>query len=494
VRPTGRASCSGCGRSWPARTSRYCGRCGAPLVAAPTSGRGTASFPWLPVTAVVVVLVALAATVVPPDLVTTRASHPDPVVELPAAAELPEEPGLTDDEARDALAPFDPARLRCEPAGCERWRFDAPHGGLTFAPFGELIAVHLDGHLVGLDPVTGERRWSVPLSAPGSAAPAPRGVREQVLLAADDAHVAVAREGGELRLVDATGRHRWVLTMPDGARIWRAHPVGDVVVTVGPTWRGEPARPGDLLHAFDVTDGQLRWTRTVDRVAGPLGDLVVLEGDEGLVRLDPASGEILHQLGDSGWAQRFGSVYLVDEDDAHPRVVDGRNAATVVTLELPLGAAHTHDGWLYLAAVPWDETGADGSPLQILAIDDEARLRWRRTLDVPSTPVRMPASRRAPDLTLTATDDLLLVDLPQVSPPWSLDLEDGTDRTFGDLTDGVDRHGEVAVTHLRDRLELRRVDGSRAWVPVKDAWLALADPPVVASSRGLLGVELQPDP
>jgi outer membrane protein assembly factor BamB len=431
-------------------------------------------------------------------------SRSDPVVDLPAEGEVPSSPGVSDEEARAALAPFDPDRLRCEPAGCERWRFDAPHGGLSFAPFGELLAVHLDGRLHGIDPATGERRWAVPLSAPGTRGPAPRGVREQVLLAADDEHVAIARGGGELRLVDTHGRHRWIVTVPEGARIWQAQPAGEVVLTAGPVWRGSPPQPGDLLHAFDVTDGSLRWTRAVDGLAGPLQDLVVHDDEHGLVRLDPLTGEVQLRLGGNGWAQRFGAVYLVGsaDDRAYPRLLDVATATNTIELSGHPTAHLTHGGWLYLATsgVNGAEPAADASVpgIEVLAVDDRGELRWRRTLELPwpAGPGDL-APWNLASVQLAVVDDHggLSVHLDGDERPRVLDLEDGTDRpdlTAPRLPDDAWWSGAVAVAHRPDRLELHAPEGM-VRIPVPSAWLVLDTPPVVGGPRGLLGIELAPD-
>jgi outer membrane protein assembly factor BamB len=495
VRPTGRRRCTSCGHSWSGRASRYCGWCGAALGAGSTDGRDrSAVSPWIPVAAVVVVLVGIAIAVVSRDLTSALASRPDPVVDLPEAEEVDDTPpGLTRDEARAALAPFHPDRLRCEPVGCERWRFDAPHGGLTTARFGDVLAVHLDGHLVGIDPASGDQRWSVPLGAPGSDAPAPRGVRGQVLLAADDDHLAVGRDGGQLRLVDASGRHRWATTLPDGGRIWQVHPVGEVVVTAGPVWRHESQRAGDLLHAFDVADGALRWSRAVDGIAGPLGDLVVHDVDEGLVRLDPRTGTSDLRLGDHGWVQRLGSVYLVDGDPDGARLVDARTGDTVHRLPSSPVATHVRDGWLYLATGPGGE-GRD-TPLEVLAVDPDGALRWRRSLPRDGGGAGTLAPGRSQDVHLTAVDGALLVHLEVGARPMALDLEDGEDVRFPVLDEvPVDARwfGSVAVVHHADHLELFDQDGNRVRVPTSEAWLLSADPPVVSGVRGLLGVDLAP--
>jgi hypothetical protein len=496
VWPTGRRRCTACGHGWSGRASRYCGRCGAALgPGSPDGSDRSAVSPWVPVAAVFVVLVGLAVAVVSRDLTSALASRPDPVVDLPEAEEVEDaSPGLTRDEAREALAPFHPDRLRCLPVGCERWRFDAPQGGLTAIPFRDVLAVHLDGHLVGIEPSSGEQRWSVPLGAPGSDDPAPRGVRGPVLLAADDDHLAVGRDGGQLRLVDASGRHRWATTLPDGGRIWQVHPVDEVVVTAGPVWRHESQLAGDLLHAFDVTDGTLRWTRAVDGLAGPLGDLVVHDVDEGLLRLDPRTGATELRLGDHGWAQRSGSVYLVDGSAPGPRLVDARTGETVHTLSSSdIAATHVHDGWLHLAAVPAGEDAR--TPVEVLAVDPDGVLRWRRSLPRGGGDAASSALGPGDGVHLAVVDGALVVHLEAGVRPVALDLEDGEDEVLPVL-DEVPAEarwlGPVAVVHHAEHLELYGPDGGRVRIPTADAGLVMADPPVVGGVRGLLGVDLGP--
>jgi hypothetical protein len=493
VRPSGRRRCTSCGHRWSGRATRYCGRCGAALdPRSPDGSDRSAVSPWIPVVAVIVVLVGLAVAVVSRDLTSALASRPDPVVDLPEAEQVEDAPpGLTRDEARAALAPFHPDRLRCQPVGCERWRFDAPHGGLTAVPFRDLLAVHLDGHLVGIDPASGEQRWSVPLGAPGSDAPAPRGVRGQVLLAADDDHLAIGRDGGQLRLVDASGRHRWSTYLPDGGRIWQVHPVGEVVVTAGPVWRHESQRAGDLLHAFDVADGTQRWTRAVDGLAGPLADLVVHDVDEGLLRLDPRTGAAELKLGDHGWAQRLGSVYLVDGPSAGARLVDARTGETVHTLPSASPAATlVHDGWVFVATL---EGARDAAPLEIVAVDPDGELRWWRVLPRDGGGPTSLAPEQG--LHLSGVDGALVVHLDAGERPLALDLEDGEDVALPALDEvpaGARWLGPVAVVHAAEHLELYGLDGSRVRIPTSDAWLVSADPPVVGGVRGLLGVDLAP--
>jgi hypothetical protein len=497
VRPTATASCASCGGSWPARTSRFCGRCGAALSGAPRGdGARSSSFRW--VAAVAVALVALVGS----GAVRGFSGTPsvDPVVELPAAAEVPRTAAMTDEEARAALAPFDPSRLRCEPVGCERWRFEAPQGGLTFTTFGDLLAVHHDGRLHGLDPQTGERRWSVPLSEPGGAGPAPRGVREEVLLAADDAHLVVARASGELRLVDTSGRNRWVTTVPEGARIGQADLVGEVVLTARPV--GRPPDRAELLHAFDVADGSLRWSRTVDALAGPLRDLVVEDGDRGLVGLDPATGaDGLHLAGGS-WARRFGAVYLVgsSDDRAYPWLVDTTTATEHFDLDGHPAATLSQGGWLYLATSSVDvqhpEAWTNDAPadVEILGIDPQGEVRWRRDLELPwpAGPGDL-APWRLASIQLTVVDDAALaVHLEGRPRPWVLDLDDGADRTDVEPPDAPAQawwNGEVAVVARYDGVELHGRGGT-AWVPSRRVWLASDAPLVVGGTQGLLGVDL----
>jgi outer membrane protein assembly factor BamB len=496
VRLTGRRRCTSCGQSWAGRASRYCGRCGAALGEGSAEDRArSATSPWVPVAAVVLVLVGLAVAVVSRDLASSLAARPDPVVDLPDAEEVEGDPGLTRDESRAALAPFHPDRLRCLPIGCERWRFDAPHGGMTFVPFGDVLAVHLDGLLLGIDPRSGDQRWSVPLGAPGSGDPAPRGVRGQVLLAADDDHLAVGRDGGQLRLVDASGRHRWTTTLPDGARIWQAHPVGEVVVTAGPVWRHESQSVGDLLHAFDVADGTMRWSRAVDGIAGPLSDLIVHDVDEGLLRLDPATGAAELRLGEHGWAQRLGSVYLVDGAAPGSRLVDARTGATVHTFASSTPAAtHVHDGWLYVATAAGGEERTQG-PVEILALAPDGEPRWRRSLPRSGGAAASLAPGPSHDVRLTVVDGALVVHLEAGARPLAVDLEDGEDVVL-DALDEVPADarwlGPVAVIHHAEHLELYGLEGGRVRIPTADAWLASADPAVVGGVRGLLGVDLEP--
>jgi outer membrane protein assembly factor BamB len=489
VRPT--ASCRACGATWPGRTSRFCGRCGGALTVERPEIPPPRLVAWLLVGAVGSTLFVVAGTTAAGRL--TELRRGDPVVELPAPDDVVSGSALSEGAARAALAPFDPARPRCEPAGCERWRFDAPHGDAVFTAFGDLLAVHLDGHLYGLDPGSGEQRWAVPLSRPDGTDASPRAVREQVTLAADDAHVVVARGMGELRLVDTTGRQRWVITVPDGARVWRAQPVEDVVVTMGPTRRAPTGTPEELLHAFAVEDGLLRWTRAVEAVRGPLEELVVLDGEAGLVRLDPATGETAVSLGEDSWATRHGGYYLLVPEDGRPaRLVSATTGATLMALQgLPAGVA-VHRGRVYLSTVLPDDPAPK---ITITAMDEHGELRWERAIELPSAEsAGRVAARGGAGTQVWVVDDVALaVHVQDVGPLRLLDLEDGTERLDVLLppapTDAWWVDG-MAVVHRPDwHFELHGEAGT-ARIPARSTWLELADPPVVGGPRGLLGVDL----
>jgi hypothetical protein len=489
VRPIAR--CRACDATWSARTSRFCGRCGGVLVVERPETRPPRIVAWLLLVAAGVPLSVVAGTTAAGHL--TGLPRGDPVVELPAPDDVGSGPALSEGAARAALAPFDPARPRCEPAGCERWRFDAPHGDAVFTAVGDLLAVHLDGRLHGLDPDSGERRWTVPLRRRDGTDVSPRGVREQVTLAADDGRVVVTRGMGELRLVDTTGRQRWVIRVPDGARVGRARPVEDVVVTLGPTRRTPTGAPEEMLHAFAVEDGSLRWTRAVEAVRGPLEELVVLDGEDGLVRLDPATGETAVSLGEDARVTSHGGYHLLVPEDGRPaRLVSAATGATLLTLPGPPAGVAVHGGWVYLATVRPDDPAPT---VTVTALDELGARRWERDVELPvaGRAGRLAAGGRA-GTQLWVVDDLALaVHVQHVGPPRLLDLEDGTERLdFGLPAAPTDARwvDGVAVVHRPDwHFELHGEAG-RARIPARSTWLELADPPVVGGPRGLLGVDL----
>ena len=109
--------------------------------------------------------------------------------------------------------------------------------------------------------------------------------------------------------LDGEGAQRWRARLGEG--YWSASPWGDVVVAQGAAPRG-----GAQLRAFSTTDGALRWTLTSSTLPSlgdqprtnfgtgvALGDRFAVPAPNGLVLVDPASGD----------AERLDSVVAVEQ-------------------------------------------------------------------------------------------------------------------------------------------------------------------------------------
>jgi outer membrane protein assembly factor BamB len=483
VRPAATVSCEDCGRSWPARTSRFCGRCGQALRPAAADRRRS----WSRRASVLAVVSLLAVAVsglvgVGVRFAGALADRPVASVELPPASTSPLQRGLTGDEAAAALAPFDPDRLRCEPAGCERWRLDVPGGIDGAARLGELLVLQLDQQLVAIDTASGERRWSAPLDAPGGEAPARPGQREPRMMAADDGHLALARSAGDLRVIDRAGRHRWSVPAPAPAWIWEVRLVGDVVVTVGPP--PSPADGSTAVHAFDVEDGSPRWTRFVQGLTHH-DELFAHLGDDVLARLDPGTGEVVERYTGATALTPLGHglVLLTDEVAQRSWVVAAGDGDPRATFE---GLLETHldtADHVYALLVP-DGRGPDR---ELVAIAADGTPRWQRTIDLGDSCCP----------TLALTDDGALYVRRSSGAGQVLDAETGADRPHRDpapVPAGDWWTGNVAITYGEvGRMTLASATGS-VQVLGEDAWLVLDDPVVFASREALLGVDPIPPP
>jgi outer membrane protein assembly factor BamB len=485
VRSVATVSCPSCGRAWPARTSRFCGRCGDAL----TLGQDLRPRRRLPRGAVIAGTLGVAAaalagmTAVGAQVVDAVSARPDPEVELPRSSEIPAQRGLTGQEAEAALAPFDPDRLRCEPAGCERWRLDLPEGVDDAVRFGDLLVLQTEGELVGLELTSGERRWEVTLDdVDGDAASDRTGTR---LSAVGDDHLVIAGETGDLQVFDQEGRRRWQVPAPSPAWIWEVHAVAGVVLTVGPP--PSPALGSTQLHAFDVRDGTPRWSTVVNELVHADDQLLAITDDEQLVRLDPESGAVVASLGGAAWAAPLTEDLLLlwHPDSDLTTVVDADDGAPHLTLDGAIDTTLEGDGTVFLQVQ--DVQRPDEREIVALGLDGE--LRWRR---------RVPLDLRGgccPGLAATDEGELFVAD-PD-GGGWLLDQTTGADRPHRDLPPippGDWWTGNLAVQHgPGGQLRLTGADGS-ALVPTPTAWLLLDEPVVLAGRGGLLAVDLLPPP
>jgi outer membrane protein assembly factor BamB len=487
VRPARTVSCPLCGHAWPARTSRFCGRCGEALRAvAGARPRRRSSRATVVAGGAGLISVALFGVAgLGSTLADAVAARPEPQVELPAASELPQQRGLTAEEARAALAPFDPDRLRCEPEGCERWRLDLPVGVEDVGRLGELLVLQLDDELVAIEAASGERRWTAPLDPEGRVAR--RGdLGRPRLLAADDIHLGVGHESGDLQVLDRDGQLRWSARLPPPSWIWELHVLEDVLVTVGPP--PSPAEGSTQLHAFDISDGSPRWSQVVRDVIPPLHDLLAITEDGTLVRLAPETGEITADFGEASWASPLTDRLLLIWQDSGPetaRVVGTERGERLLGFEGMVETILEGDDATFL------QVQVDRLPpeREIVALEADGQVRWRRTVPLDL--------RERCCAALVMTDDGGLFVAEPEGAGRVLDASTGADRPHLDpppIPVGDWWTGKVSIRHDDDRqMTITDASGS-ARITSKMAWLLLDDPVVLASQDGLLGVDLVSPP
>jgi hypothetical protein len=421
-------SCGGCGGTWEA-PARFCGRCGGPLAvvsSSPTDGRRRRQVVVVAVVSAVAVLAVLGLASA--ELRLPRFHTGDPAVSLPGAEEVPDGRALDPDERAAALAPFDPDRITCEPAGCERWRRSIAQGWFGNVVLdGDQVALALD-ELVGIDLATGVDRWRVPLAAElrGDPDAEPVWAPEPPQVSAGAGAIAVANQHG-VQLVERDGRHRWARTFTEGTSLETVLVVDDVVVLfhqllpseVEP-WEEDPDGAEDLvddLHVVeqpwlitvvDAVDGRTRWQHEGHEghtQRGLLGDgrhgVAVADGADVLV-LDLATGEVrfTFPLAEDGWFWSAGEVIAIndvppperlsDDDPARPAplrflsAVDGRPIEGFRGLDLH--AFQELDDLLLLFAATLDRdaehgTEPDAGPgIELLAFEPGGTIRWQLDL------------------------------------------------------------------------------------------------------------------
>lgn len=97
----------------------------------------------------------------------------------------------------------------------------------------------------------------------------------------------------------------------------------------GPTVAGNTVFHGDIgrLEALAAADGSTRWERDITKANTPTfsgGSLYVPEGDDGLVAVDPASGDTTWRFGESG---AFAPTTLVADGVLYAVTLDGQTVA-----------------------------------------------------------------------------------------------------------------------------------------------------------------------
>jgi hypothetical protein len=476
---------------WPTRTSRFCGRCGTPL--APPAD--PARHPLVALTGPTLVVLVLAAMVATPVALALSGTAsvpsflqqaPDLAVDVPRGEQV--SPGLQGAEARAALAPWDPNRLHCEPAGCERWRVDLEGGVEEVIPFGEHVVVRIGERIVALDASTGAWQWAVPVAPEDSRTGAfPRPPRTHPsILAADDTRLVLGSGTSDLRLVGPDGTLRWDARLALPFWIWGAALTDELVVTVGPP--PSPADGGVQLRALETTDGTDRWTTVVHELLDWSGGqfLVALE-DGSVARLDPADGEVAVVYGPTGWAQAVGGSFVLlghhhDGVVGTSALVRASDGSPVFTIEGNIDQHLVHGDTIVL------HVHQPGPPAfrAVVALGDDGSVRWEHV--VPSTVV--PGC--CPMLTADTEGRLHVVE--EGGRHVVLDLATGDELSTVDPRPNAPHrwsHGDLTVTFHREgeQLQLSTPRGS-ATIPSGYGWVVRADPPVVVGPNGLLGVEL----
>ncbi|MEM1055847.1 MAG: PQQ-binding-like beta-propeller repeat protein [Bacteroidota bacterium] len=250
-------------------------------------------------------------------------------------------------EGRNGLFGYDAVR------NMQRWILrEGPHLAGPLLAAGTLVAGAHDGTIRGLDPQTGDIRWSArpdtvaqiraaPVNAGGLAVvadtegmvraydPGTGAVRwsteagapvYRTPAATPDLVIVPTTRGRLLALDSVTGEKRWSIQIEDIAR-WASPVIGETAVVAGAT--------DGILRSIDPATGEVRWTHTFDGTisAAPLlAGPVVYVGTYGrrLAALDT-------ETGDEVWSETLGGrvkAGLVTADGtlvvlAEPRFVYG---------------------------------------------------------------------------------------------------------------------------------------------------------------------------
>jgi hypothetical protein len=280
----------------------------------------------------------------------------EPAVSLPDADQVGEDRSLDPEEREAALAPFDPERIGCAPAGCEVWRRSLPaedahlvwaHAtgtsvlvaheavpvGRNHQDEGNGSEVSPDVSVTVLDTLDGQLRWSkggfrhlIPL-------PTLAGQEGLVLVGADEAVLALELATGEPRYELPGGPDLWphhhaggllgiddlgagtssLVSASDGS-VWAELPgaarsmleFDGLVIALLESGGAEPGAPSREVVAVDP-DGSIAWRHPLERAADDrcCPSMLDLEGRWVRVSDGPGAGVLVVDAGD-------GSVRLDD--------------------------------------------------------------------------------------------------------------------------------------------------------------------------------------
>ncbi len=380
------------------------------------------------------------------------------------------------------------------PEGCVRW---VQRAGIPARAGTDMLVSVVTDQVVALDPATGRRRWSAPVTTP---AVAPAGVGDHTVLVEDVAGV---------RALDAEdGDERWRLPDQHLAQTGPSTVEPEVVVL-------------DDLHGtvtgVAATDGAVQWSHRVPGTDGFPVTAVPLRPDRLLVAasgsmwmLDPGDGHRWWHAGVAAGGSAEVPVAATADHVVSLRRVD-HDTAPQLRVRSSSGRLLVDD-----ASSTWERVRqlviTDGqlvlhTPDELLALDlDTGDVAWRRAAvrgflvgsrTVPLPPARW--IRGHAGAGAIATRSWSVVVLGTDGTGTVLDPRTGREaRTFGEPTDGLDlRGGFLTRRHLwrRDATSLEVID-LPSLTPVlrievrAPPTVVSTDPVVVATSGRLVGLDV----
>jgi outer membrane protein assembly factor BamB len=342
----------------------------------------------------------------------------DPAVSLPDAGEVTTSGRLDAEEREAALAPFDPARLACQPAGCEAWRrpIGASWHGSGALAAGQLVVAERE-RLLSLDVTTGEERWQLPLASElRGEAPDRRAWDEPPPLVAGNDTLVVAVTHHGIQLVSRDGTLGWTAPLPTPAPPEWVEVTDEAIVllhqptpdgTGADEGNGELAEPGerDDLHVeefqprwhvtvLDARTGTQRWSRqpfeqVFPTVVPGIGLAVQEAGIGRMLDLETGAERFTFPLGDHAWLVAVGDRLVVSEpprgfERAAPGsswIIDAR--AGEVLAEFAGAAIEQHLQVADQLVVLVHRTGRDGGDegYEAVALGPDGSRTWRQRLE-----------------------------------------------------------------------------------------------------------------
>jgi outer membrane protein assembly factor BamB len=324
----------------------------------------------------------------------------DPQVELPraapdrptetAASPSPGTSGGTDDQRAGTSTGGDPTLTdvepRCDPDGCIVWRWLAAGSrSPRLAVADDLVVLAEPNGVTGIDPVTGQARWStalpdlVPIATDGTPVIDLTG-RVPLTIAFGEDVAVVATPNRVVALERATGERRWV-ARSTGWNVWGAHVLDEVVVLSTSTDRG--GSPAPRIVALDLGDGSERWDHSPTNLVDISDQAVVVGGLDGaLVGLEPSDGSERWRLSfdRTRGITREGPWLIVAGTTGH-RLIDPASGEQLASFDRFLAHAVTEVDGLHVTVllpgdVPRTRRRADPTP-ELVALHPDGEVVWR---------------------------------------------------------------------------------------------------------------------